>query len=247
VKPIVSTAEGPTVRELREEAPIDLQVFYKAKGENKAKKVAIEEDGWLPEPREGTDVTFRLKHKNKDKRTYGVVLKVNGENTIYPEEPEPDDFRAHKWILDPKDNYLITGYLKKNAKDKVANFTVLPESESRLEEVNYGPHAGTFTIVIFLGRPDGKEQPDGKQSEVVLRAISHGVPDGLGRPNKLESLQGQLRKEAEQKKDSQNAMRRGIILPGQSTKQEVKDVDFCAYQTPVSVIQLRYYKPHTEE
>jgi hypothetical protein len=234
------------VRQLLERAPIDFQVFYQKKGDNQPRPVEIDEEGTLPEPAQGTKVTFRLKHKNTDKYTYGVVLKVNGENTISPEEREPDDFRAPKWILEPKDDYVITGFLKRNLKGKAATFTVLPASESKLEEVNYGPHAGTFTLVVFLGRPGGKAAPENKDA-VLVRATSRGVPDKLNKPNRLEALQGKLREEAAQTHSSTNGKRRGLIVPGETAQVEVDTVAFSAYPTPVSVIQFRYYKPRNQE
>jgi hypothetical protein len=199
--------KSPTVRELLQEAPIDFQVLY----DGERQKVG--ENGTVPEPAEKTKVTLRLKHKNRDSYAYGVVLKINGENSIYPEEREPNDFRGHKWVLYPKDDYEIAGYLKKKLKDEAEAFLVLSTSESRLEEVNYGRHAGTFTIVIFQGRPDskdhpgGKDQPDDQESEVV-NAIAHGVPDQLGKTNNtLKALQGQLRRSADART---NGVTRGL-------------------------------------
>jgi hypothetical protein len=243
----VKPKQGATVRQLLERAPLDIQILYKAKGEKKPKEMDIDDDGTLPEPAEGAKVSFRLKHKNdKDKYTYGVVLKVNGENTIYPEEAEPDDVRAHKWILGPKDEFFITGYLKKSLKDQSATFTGLPVSESKLEEVNYGPHAGTFTLVIFLGRSDSKAGTEVEQSEVV-RATSRGVPQELGKPNSLTALQRKLRRAAAENRQPMTGKPRGLIVAGEPMKQEVDTVPFHAYHTPVSVIQLRYYKPRGRE
>jgi hypothetical protein len=242
VKPI----SRPTVRQLLEQAPIEFQVYYK--DDEKTRKVEMDEDGILPEPPAGTKVSFRLKHKNnQDKHTYGVVLKINGENSIYREETEPYDFRAHQWILEPKDDYYVPGFLQRNLKDKVAAFTALPVSESKLEEVNYGPHAGTFTLVIFMGQKEGKAQPEEQESEVVLNAARRGVPVNLGNPNSLKALKNHLQQQAAQKHNPTNGRPRGIIVPGEPLKQPVDTLKFQAYPTPVSVIQLRYYKPHSRE
>jgi hypothetical protein len=238
--------ERVTVRELLKQAPIEFQVLYKDKGAEQVRKVDIKDDGTVEQPREGTEVSFRLKRKkNGDKHTYGVVFKVNGENTIYPEELEPDDFRAHKWVLDPRDDDKdfppISGFLKKGAEDQIAKFHVLSVAESRREEVNYGPHAGMFTIVIFRGRPDNKDQPDSKESEIV-RAISRGVPDEVGSKLTLQALKSKLESEAQPRHKSNQAVRRGLIVDGELTKQVVETVDFAADPTWESVIHLRYYK-----
>jgi hypothetical protein len=236
--------KSPTVRELLQEAPIDFQVLY----DGERQKVG--ENGTVCEPTEKTKVAFRLKHKNRDDCTYGVVLKINGENSIYPKELELDDFRGHKWVLSRKDDFLIKGYLMEDLKDEAAEFKVLPGSESKVEEVNYGPHAGTFTIIIYRGRPDGKDYPGGKdqpddQESEVVNAIARGVPDQLGKTNNtLKALQGQLRRSADART---NGVARGLIVAGQPTKLRVKDVKFHAYPLPVSVIHLRYFKPQDQE
>jgi hypothetical protein len=236
--------KAPTVRELLQEAPIDFQVLYNGERQK------VGENGAVCEPAEETKVTFRLKHKNRDDCTYGVVLKINGENSIYPKELQLDDFRGHKWVLSPKDNFLIKGYLKEDIKDEAAKFTVLPGSESRVEEVNYGAHAGTFTIIIYRGRPDGQKQPDSKdrpddQELEVVNAIIRGVPDQLVKTeNTLKALKGDLlRQRADARK---NGVPKGLIVAGEPTKQKVEPVQFHGYSLPVSVIHLRYYKPRSE-
>src|SRR5262249_11880480 len=127
-KPREKPNGGETVRELLEKAPIDFQIQYKNKGEDKFQEVEIKENGTVPEPEEGTQVRFQLKRKKDTNNAYGVLLMVNGENTIYPEEQEPDPSRVHLWILDPKDDdkaTFVTGFLKKGHDNEVAKFKVL--------------------------------------------------------------------------------------------------------------------------
>ena len=58
--------------------------------------------GTIPEPKPGQTVVFRLDHRNKDERVYGVVLKINGKNTIYPDEKQIDDLDSFKYIVLPR-------------------------------------------------------------------------------------------------------------------------------------------------
>src|SRR5262249_13833707 len=67
-------------------APVELELLYNGQ------KVPLEIRGGqaqIPEPQEGQKVTFVLRRKADDKETYGVVLKVNGENTLYRQR-KPD-------------------------------------------------------------------------------------------------------------------------------------------------------------
>jgi len=52
------------------------------------KEVEPGEEGQVPEPKQGDELTFRL--TNEGKETYGVLLRVNGKITIFPEEDVPD-------------------------------------------------------------------------------------------------------------------------------------------------------------
>jgi predicted Ser/Thr protein kinase len=247
-KPSEKPKERETVRKLLDKAPIDFQIQYKNKGEDKFRKVEIEENGTVPEPEEGTQVRFQLKRKKDTNNAYGVLLMVNGENTFYPEERVLDYSHAHLWILDPKDDdrpTFVTGFLKKGLDNEVAIFRVLSAVESQSTEVNYGRHAGTFTIVVFQGRIDGKDEPDGKETEFV-RETSRGVPDKLGKTNTLKGLQNRLQEAATPKPKSTDVVSRGLIVGGELTKQKVKDVPFRG-RVPVSSIQLRYYKPQSRD
>jgi hypothetical protein len=241
--------ESETILNLLNKAPIDFQIEYKNKGENEFRKVEIKENGTIPEPEKGTEVRFQLKRrKDKDANgAYGVLLMVNGENTIY-REPVSDYSRAHLWVLDPKDDdepTFVTGFLKKGTDNEVAEFEVLSAAESQAMEVNYGRHVGTLTIVIFQGRIDDKEESDPKETEFV-RAISIGVPDKLGKPNGLKALQDSLQKTASLKPKSKNVVSHGLLVEGKITKQKVEDKPFRS-RVPVSSIQLRYYKPQSRD
>jgi hypothetical protein len=242
--------ESYTPRKLLEEGPINFEIQYKKSGQDRFQKVEITEAGMVREPEEGTEVRFQLKRDEKaDRKAYGVLFMVNGENTIYREEPVLDPFLAHLWILDKDDDKpaFVTGYLRKNRVKKDQDyveekFTVKSVEESRSMEVNYGPLTGTLTIMIFEGQiVDGKDEPDSKETEFV-RAISRGVPDKLGKTNTLKGLQNRLQEAVTLKPKSADVVLRGLIVGGELTKQKVEDVPFRG-RVLVSSIQLRYYKP----
>jgi|GEM_PF-1105997 len=231
------------VQKVLREAPILFEVLYNGE------KVKVREDGTVPEPPAGTKVTFRLKHKKKDEFTYGVVLKINGENTIFPHKRETDDFAYPKWILAPGDSFEIRGYQMDDAGKEAKEFKVLPSWESKQVEAYYGPHAGTFTVVIFQER---RNSGDSRLVHLMngndVPAISRGVPSSPPeeRDNTLKALQKKLQA-AGQEQSSPSRGARGLIVQGSLTKQEVTEVAFKGYPIPVSVLQIRYYKPQSKE
>jgi hypothetical protein len=218
--------------ELLDQAPVELQILYNGK------PMEVSDDGRVREPNKNDKVTFRLRHKNLDENTYGVVLKVNGENTIKRDNLEADDYLQYKWILKPKARFPIQGFQMESAKEACA-FEVLPLAESRERDVSYGPHAGTFTLVVFKGRRDGKESRLAR-SEDDTPVIGRGVPNRLAGSISLKSLQGQLRTQTQ---SGGQVMDRGLIVPGKQINQEVEYVEFKTYRNPLSVIHIRYYKP----
>ena len=63
----------------------------------------------ISEPQEGQKVKLVLNYKAKDHGRYGIVLKVNGENTIAHQHL--NDFECRKWVLGPNDPPIaVLGY-----------------------------------------------------------------------------------------------------------------------------------------
>jgi hypothetical protein len=214
------------------ELPIEFDILYDGE------PVHVEK-GTVPEPRQGQKVTFRLRHKNQDDVTYGVVLKINGKNTIFPGEEEKNDLNCYKWILAPKDSARVTGFQK--TLGSATQFVVASAAESKRDEVNYGEHAGTFTLVVFRAK-DRDEGPvealaqAGKDKN--LAAISRGTGPEV-RPGTLAALQAQLRTPHSRHKPGQ----RGLVIGGDEVQKKVTQVDFTPYEFPVGVVNIRYYKP----
>jgi hypothetical protein len=92
------------------------------------KKVPLElKNGkaFVPEPQEGQTVELGLK-QDGSKNRYGVVLKVNGENTL--EKERLPDLTCHKWVLDPGYGpWAIRGY---QVGDVLEKFRVASIAES---------------------------------------------------------------------------------------------------------------------
>src|SRR5262249_57094642 len=78
------------------DAPVVLQVLYNDRIVPYEFKNG---EAMIPEPGEGQNVKLVLIRKIKDKTRYGVVLKVNGENTIAHQRLS--DAECRKWIIEP--------------------------------------------------------------------------------------------------------------------------------------------------
>ena len=126
------------------DAPIELEITYDGR------PVTIEyRDGkaFVREPAEGQQVALILKRKNPaDRRSWGCVLKVNGQNTLYKQRLR--DIQCAKRILDPGDPpTTVAGYqLNKNQAEA---FRVLSKAASQAREIDYGEDVGTISLTVF--------------------------------------------------------------------------------------------------
>jgi len=135
------------------EAPVELELFYDQQ------KVPLEiHDGaaFVVEPQENQQVTFVLKRKAKDNVRYGVVLKVNGENTLGRQRLKDADCR--KWILEPgAPPVTVRGFQVDN--QTAEEFRVLSRAESKAKEIDYGTDVGTINLVVFRERAANNDAP----------------------------------------------------------------------------------------
>jgi len=224
-----------TAEEAIRECPVKLTVLYNGT------EVPIERDG-IREPAETDKVAFRLTNTDT-KRTYAVVLKVNGKNTLFSEELDAD--RCLKWILAPGATHDIRGFQEDETQS--VPFKILSNKESEKGQVRYGDLVGMMRMVVYRGElstgdvtPAEQEEPESRQ--VVLAAVSRGAQtkSNGGRPGSLARLQAVLKGLDD---DSEGA--RGIIDKG--GKKEASPLQRVQFTTLPSVgvadITLRYYTP----
>ena len=213
---------------LEERPPVALTATYDGKF------VPVEyRDGkaFLPEPREGQKVALVLR-RDGTKERYGVVLKVNGENTLYREKLP--DLQCRRWIMDPGDGpYTIKGY-QKDAKT-TEEFRVLSAAESKAREINYGTDVGTITLTVFRERKGKAKPADVTDHGAELAAVSKGsLPGGGGgKAKNYNALKAQLLDEAN----------RGVIVEGAPVNNPVQTVKFDPDPIPVMSATIVYYRP----
>src|SRR5262249_477734 len=194
-------------------SPIKLTVLY----DGKPVKVEVRDGkAFVPEPATGQRVEFMITKDAKAPR-YGVVLKVNGENTL--DKQRLPDVRCRKWIMtDPGETVTIRGY--QLGIDRVETFRVLSAPESKAREVNYGADVGTITMTVFV---EGKESaPDLAEDAAEKSAVDKAeLP---AEPSKsFDSLKAKLLEDAN----------RGLIAEGAQVEGKVQVVKFTPAATPV--------------
>jgi hypothetical protein len=209
--------------------PVKLEVLYGGK------RVKVEyRDGraYVPEPRAGQRVVFRLR-RDGTKARYGAVLKVNGENTVGRERLP--DVQCRRWILDPgRGPLLVTGY---QLDDKTSErFRVLSRAESKAREMDYGADVGTITLTVFRERKTEDEtDPAESREDRNARMVAQGsLPE---EKETYESLKAAMLAE------SNAGETRGIIGQGEKEKKKVRVVKFTPDPTPVMTATIVYYRP----
>jgi hypothetical protein len=211
------------------EPPVGLEILYDDK------PVGFEfRNGraFVPEPREKQKVAFRLP-RDGGKDRYGVVLKVNGENTIGRERGP--DLHCRRWILEPGSAPLpVRGYQIDGT--TAEQFRVLSRAESEEQEINYGSDVGTISLTVFRERKteeviDGAEPREERNARIVSRMR---VPEGM--PVNYNLLKQKLLEEG-------NNERRGLIGEGEKVESRVRVVSFDPDPTPVMSVTVIYYQP----
>lgn len=216
-------------------SPIDFQVFY----DGVPQSLDLQRSGGealLAEPQPRQHVTFLLSRSAAAKGRLGVVIKVNGENTLFRQKLPAE--QCMKWILEPDGKPIkITGFQLTDQSSE--RFLVLTPEESVSQLVNYGEDVGTISLVVFREETDEipTDLPPLEELDTAedLLALTRGAfPDK--KPANLLALKAQLRQ-------SDDPATRALIVPGQQENREIKRVTFKTFPEPVMTATIRYYKP----
>jgi hypothetical protein len=190
---------------------------------------------------------------NTSKRSYGVLLLVNGKNTLYPDEPLPRDLsRSAMWVLKPESKILLEGFFQGDGKGKgeFLAFSVLPESASERKSRSLGTDLGTITLVAFAEKD--KQKPEEKEATnrypvspemVAIGSQGFGIPATAKRPlaSSLVVAQNTLKSTGT---DQPTKGTKGLIVPGTARRGEVALLmDFECESEPEMIATVRYYKP----
>jgi hypothetical protein len=234
--------------DLVEKSPVKLEIRYFDEGDKKgvvqtiqAVPVSPEKSNVglkVPTPKGGQRVEFKL--ENTTDETYGVVLKLNGLNTLYKQQRDAIDCK--KWILKGKEKITIRGFQTPPPQNKYLEFVALNAIESDLNSVYYGENAGTINLVVFRSGKAPAQPAD--DVELAMATVSRGMLVVSGKPkaSDLPGFQKQLKLEAGA--DRKDARKRGLITEETNKVGDspVKVVEFQADPVPVVSATIRYYE-----
>lgn len=214
-------------------APLKMEVLFDGR------PVTIETRqgrAFIPEPVTGQNVEVKLACNGDSPQRLGVVLKVNGENTLYRQTNR--DIDCAKWILSTQNpSVLVRGY-QSSDRTTAEKFKVLSRSDSAKKAIDYGRNVGQIQLTVFQELTGPKPKPklvDGDEEDLI--AMFRGIqPEET--PVNLSVLKGRLRSAG---RDDQQT--RGLIVQGEKTDNAVQVVTFNPDPTPVMSVTITYYKP----
>jgi hypothetical protein len=244
------TAKNPA---LDESSPISLQVCYN--GVPQTPVAGADGSVSIPEPAEGQKISFVLaRRKTAADEVFGVVLKLNGENTL--NQQTLPNVECLKWILEPGDGPItVTGYYDPDTQSRDP-FRVFSLPESREQEINYGKAVGQISLVVFRKQlknpprpknlpvePDKIEQKQ-KEDAIEASAAQPGLslPPDEPPPTITDAKRKALQEVTGKKKDLTKVVRGIVGKSGQVEAARVDKVKFEPDPVPVQTVILTYYK-----
>lgn len=185
---------------------------------------------FVKEPREGQNVVFIVRRKGNDKQRYGVLVRVNGENTLYRERVP--DLKTTLWILEPElPAFSIQGFqLDEGTREQ---FRVLSDTDSEKRTIDYGRDVGMISIVVY-------QEDQTLELPVTDEKLDLAIQTQTVLPDETKETRGQLGKSLIDQLVAQDTTR-GLIAEGEKTKAAIDTVSFKRNSVPVMATSIRYY------
>ena len=214
-------------------APVQLEVRY----DGRLMPIEIRSGrAFLPEPKQGQKVELAIVRGKSATGTLGIVVRVNGENTLGRETCS--DLQCRKWLLtEEHKRTVIKGYQVDNSETE--SFTVLSQPESRKRAINYGRYAGQIQMTVYrqmTSRPNAPPPTFPDEDEEDLIAMLRGIQPKQT-PANLSALKGQIRTAR------RDITTRGLIVAGDRTSNTIRTLKFSPEVTPVMSATITYYTP----
>jgi hypothetical protein len=210
------------------DSPISLEIRYQGVPQTIEFRQGA---AFVKEPTENQEVSFIVRRKGNGTPRLGIVLKVNGENTLYRQKLP--DAQCSPWIFEPSLKEFQVSGIQLDAKS-MQEFKVLSQAESKAKEINYGEFVGTISISVL------KEQTvepkisadllsdDGEDFAILTRSAFPKKP-----ARNLSALRHQLA----------DASTRGLIVDGAVVQKNVQVAQFKGDSIPIMTATIKYYDP----
>lgn len=188
-------------------------------------------------------VQFIIENTGKD--SYGVVLKVNGQNTVFLEEEEAD--KCTKWVIGPGQKYTIKGFFTQLDGKNLSPFKVLSDEESQklADEWKDNDKLGLIDFHVF--QAGGAELKVAEARKPSLRGLSKRTL-GMQKPASLEAMQAALHKSTHTSRSVKDnskleVNRRGLIDQAKEATQAGDTITKVPFENPVEIYHtsIRYY------
>lgn len=214
---------------LQDRPAVSLKIFYDDK------PIEIEftdSEARIPEPWQGQKVHFEIARLDEENGKLGVVLKVNGENTLYRQRRR--DYDCAKWHLGAGQKTVIRAFQEANSTDRGTEFEVLSREESKALEMYYGEDLGMISMVVFA---EESAQNEPKQEALAPELVAIAKADFPKQtPETLVALKDELR-------GLEQPTNRGIIGAGEQIEQQIRLVKGQWAPEPIMSVVIRYYAP----
>jgi hypothetical protein len=213
-----------------DEAPFVLEVLY----DGKVQPVEVQGgQARIPEPAEGQKVVLRYTRRDKSDQVYGVVIKVNGENTLFRQKLP--DAKCRCWLSYPEEAgkpVELPGF--QISDDKLEQFRVASREESKEREVYYGSDVGTIAMTVFPELRGKKSAPVldyAKKDELLIGRAE--LPPSQAKPETFAQLQASL----------YAGVDRGLLVEGgKKEESRIEKIKFRSDPIPAMALTLHYYR-----
>ncbi len=210
------------------DSPVSLEIRY----DGKPQLIEFREGAaFVSEPNENQKVSFIVRRKGSARPRLGIVLKVNGENTLYRQKLP--DAQCSPWIFEPSLNeFGVQGYQLDAG--TLQQFKVLSQAQSKAKEMDYGEFVGTISISVLkeqTAEPKASLEllaEDGEDFAILTRSTFPSKP-----ARNLSALRHQLA----------DSTTRGLIVEGAVVQQSVKVAQFKGDSIPIMTATVKYYNP----
>jgi mono/diheme cytochrome c family protein len=213
---------------LDKDAPVKLEVRY----DDKLVPVQFRDGKYqVPEPKEGQKVSFVIRRQAAADQRLGIVLKVNGQNTILRERlPE---VQCRKWVLEPGAAALTVDHIHTDDKEDKGEIQAPAVAKTPSGETRYAPDVGTISLVVFR---EARGKAPASAASDNLAALARGAFP-KDRAKGLAALKEQMHKDAAPESAAQGLD--GPVKAGD----EPKAAEFKADPTPVMAVTITCVRP----
>ena len=229
----------------RTDLPVKLEILYDDQPQplhflSRRSDGVSRSGAYICEPRAGQKVKFVLSRTQADDpKRYGVLLRVNGENTI--QRQRLSDRQSRIWILNPNNlTFALTGYQMVLGEAGESHPFEIVEGKTADDLANYfGEQAGLISLTVFAEATyETTSHRDENRIAKLLMVKHSAMPDETA--DNPSQLAGRLAKTL-----FGQSRTRGIVRPSQKSETFVtKTEKFTRAPQPLFSASVRYFQPN---